>query len=68
MENTQFELFSIIDSFECLFIHSLYDMDFSITLDKMEIYELSNIQYSFKMIIKETIIDITQNCKTIYKY
>lgn len=68
MENTQFELFSIIDSFECLFIHSLYDIDFSITLDKMEIYELSNIQYSFKMIIKETIIDNTQNCKTIYKY
>lgn len=68
MENTQFELFSIIDSFECLFIHSLYDIDFSITLDKMEIYELSNIQYSFKMIIEETIIDNTQNCKTIYKY
>ena len=68
MENTQFELFSIIDSFECLFIHSLYDIDFSMSLDKMEIYELSNIQYSFKMIIKETIIDNTQNCKTIYKY
>ena len=66
MINTTFSIFIIATSYECIWIHSPYSIDFTIAFDVLEIFGLGNHMIIFPAsFYGSNVIDITRNCQVI---
>ena len=63
MINTAFSISTMDTSYECIWIHSPYSIDFTIASDVLEIFGLGNHMIVFPALFYgSNVIDITRNC------
>ena len=69
MINTTFSISTMATSYECIWIHSPYSIDFTIASDVLEIFGLGNHMIVFPAsFYGSNVIDITRNCQVIQVY
>ena len=69
MINTTFSISTMDTSYECIWIHSPYSIDFTIASDVLEIIGLGNHMIVFPAsFYGSNVIDITRNCQVIQVY
>ena len=69
MINTTFSISTMATSYECIWIHSPYFIDFTIAPDVQEIFGLGNHMIVFPAsFYGSNVIDITRNCQVIQVY